>query len=116
MTNAVALAQGASNNVTFRNKIINGAMVIDQRAAGASTTATSSDSYLTCDRWNQYSATSSKYKVGQNLNSATLPAGFTNYLGVQSVGAYSPISTDVGYYIQQRVEGFNIADLAWGTS
>ena len=33
MTNAVNIAQGASNNVTFRNRIINGACVIDQSNA-----------------------------------------------------------------------------------
>ena len=40
MTQAVALAQVASVGVSedFKNRIINGAMVIDQRNAGATTT------------------------------------------------------------------------------
>jgi hypothetical protein len=45
MTNAVAIAQQGSNNTTFRNRIINGAMVIDQRNAGASFTQTTSSQY-----------------------------------------------------------------------
>jgi hypothetical protein len=31
MTLAVSIAQGGANNVTMRNRIINGAMMIDQR-------------------------------------------------------------------------------------
>ena len=60
MTNAVTVAQGGSNNVTFRNKIINGAMVIDQRNAGASVTLGTADTY-TLDRWQFGTSVASKY-------------------------------------------------------
>jgi hypothetical protein len=116
MTNAVALAQGASNNVTFRNKLINGAMVIDQRNAGASVTPTSGT--YTLDRYVCYLTQASKFTVQQNaggLTGTNLPVGFTNYLGVTSSSAYAVISTDE-FNINQSIEGFNFADMAWGTA
>ena len=113
MTNAVALAQGASNNVTFRNKLINGGMVIDQRNGGASSTP-SATTYL-IDRWRFEISQASKFTVGQNLNSVTTQAGFPNYLGFQVASAVSIGATDY-FVIDQRIEGFNFADLAWGTA
>jgi hypothetical protein len=113
MTNAVTVAQGGSNNVTFRNKLINGNMVIDQRNAGASVTPTNGQ--YTLDRWNANLSQSSKYTVQQNAGSVTPPAGFIKYLGVTSSSAYSVTSTDY-FFLEQVIEGFNIADLAWGTA
>jgi len=114
MTNAVNIAQSGSNNVTFRNKIINGAMVFDQRNAGASVGATSSAPY-TLDRYYAYAFASSKYTVQQNAGSVTPPAGFRNYLGVTSTAATTPGATD-SYTLGQNIEGYNVADLSWGTS
>ena len=113
MTLAVNIAQGGSNNVTFRNKLINGACVIDQRNAGASVTPTT-DAY-TLDRWKAQSSQSSKFSVQQNAGSVTPPAGFTNYLGVTSLSAYSVGSGDY-FAIDQRIEGYNMADLNWGSA
>ena len=97
----------------FKNRIINGAMVIDQRNAGASVTPTNGQ--YTLDRWNANLSQSSKYTVQQNAGSVTPPAGFTKYLGVTSSSAYSVTSTDY-FFLEQVIEGFNIADLAWGTA
>ena len=58
----------------FKNRIINGAMVIDQRNAGASVTQTSSYPY-TLDRWQCGGSVSSKFTVQQ---SSTAPTGFVN--------------------------------------
>ena len=96
----------------FQNRIINGAMVIDQRNAGASVTP--SNTY-TLDRWTAYSSQSSKYTVQQNAGSVTPPAGFTNYLGVTSSSAYSITSSDI-FIVRQYIEGYNIADLGFGTA
>ena len=63
----------------FKNRIINGAMVIDQRNAGASVTPTT-DAY-TLDRWTTWTYQASKFSVQQNAGSITPPAGFVNYLG-----------------------------------
>jgi hypothetical protein len=96
-----------------RNKIINGAMMIDQRNAGASVTPTASG--YTLDRWYAQLSQSSKYSVQQNAGAVTPPVGFINYLGITSTSAYSITSSDQ-FNINQRIEGLNISDLAWGTS
>jgi hypothetical protein len=114
MTNAVALAQGASNNVTMRNRIINGAMVIDQRNAGASITPTGGFTY-SVDRWQYGADPSNKVSIQQNAGSVTPPAGFTKYLGITSLSAYTSSSSDQ-INIEQRIEGYNIADLSFGTA
>jgi len=103
-----------SPNITsLRNRIINGAMVIDQRNAGASVTPTISA--YTLDRWGAAVTQSSKYSVQQNAGSVTPPVGFTKYLGVTSLSAYSVGASDY-FHLYQAIEGFNIADLGWGTA
>ena len=103
----------AATGFGFKNRIINGAMVIDQRNAGASVTPANEGYSL--DRWKSYQTTASKYSVQRNAGSVTPPAGFTNYLGVTSLSAYTVLSSDF-YTVQQVIEGFNVADLGWGTA
>jgi len=106
-----------SPNITsLRNRIINGAMVIDQRDAGASVTITntSAGTYV-LDRWQGYGTVASKFSIQQNAGSVTPPTGYINYLGVTSASAYSVGSTD-RFQVAQAIEGLNIADLAWGTA
>lgn len=103
-----------SSPYTMRNKIINGAMVIDQRNAGASVTPTANA--YTLDRWYYYcGGVASKASVQRNAGSVTPPAGFSNYAGLTSTSAYTVSATD-RFGFQQGIEGFNTADLAWGTS
>ena len=97
-----------------RNKIINGAMTIDQRNAGAAVTQNTSGIY-TLDRWQAYGAAASKFTVQRNAGSVTPPNGFTNYLGCTSSSAYT-VGASEAFTVSQIVEGFNIADLNWGTA
>lgn len=112
MTLAVNIAQGASNNVTFRNRIINGGMVIDQRNAGASVTPANGVSTYTLDRWSIYVSQASKLTAQQ---SSTAPTGFVNSLLVTSSSAYSVLTGD-DFELRQFIEGYNTADLMWGTA
>jgi hypothetical protein len=105
---------GAGNASICKNRLINGDMRVDQRNAGASVTLASGGAY-TLDRYNCQSNQASKYSVQQNAGSVTPPVGFTNYLGATSLSAYSVLSTDY-FRIQQIIEGYNIADLGWGTA
>jgi hypothetical protein len=98
----------------FRNRIINGAMVIDQRNAGALINPAVNGNYY-LDRWRAISAASSKFSIGQNAGSVTPPSGFTNYLGITSTSAYT-VGADEVFAIRQPIEGFNVADLGWGTA
>ena len=97
----------------FRNRIINGNMVIDQRNAGASVTPTSGQ-YLV-DRFYYQATQASKATAQQNAGAVTPPSGFTNYQGITSSSAYSVLSSDY-FLIRQAIEGFNVADLGWGTA
>jgi hypothetical protein len=101
------------NTFGFRNRIINGAMVIDQRNAGASVTPATSQ--YTLDRWYLGITQASKFSIQQNAGSVTTPVGFANYLGATVVSAYSITATDT-FTLRQYIEGFNTADLAWGTA
>jgi hypothetical protein len=95
----------------MRNRIINGAMVIDQRNAGASVTPTNFQ--YTLDRWAFEVRQTSKLTTQQ---STTVPSsGFKNSLLITSSSAYSVISTD-RFNLQQYIEGYNIADLNWGSA
>ena len=113
MTQAAALAAYGSNSPSNRNRIINGDMRIDQRNAGASITP--SNAQYALDRWRCYLSQASKYSVQQNAGSVTPPSGYTNYLGVTSLSAYSVGAIDI-FGIQQFIEGFNVADLGWGSA
>ena len=113
----VTEAQGGTGTSTgyygFKNRLINSAMVIDQRNAGASVTPTGGT--YTLDRWNSFVTQSSKLTIQQNAGSVTPPVGFTNYLGVTSSSAYSVISSDI-FQVSQFIEGYNIADLGYGSA
>jgi len=108
-----ASTQSTAAKVGMVNRIINGAMVIDQRNAGASVTPT--DGQYTLDRWQATLSQSSKFSVQQNAGAVTRPAGFVNYLGCTSLSAYSVGATET-FAIQQKIEGFSIADLGFGTA
>ena len=117
---SIVFADGSVNASGFignRNRIINGAMVIDQRNAGASVTptATGGSGTYTLDRWNLYISQASKLSIQQNAGAVTPPTGFGNYLGATSLSAYS-IGVSDYFFLWQAIEGFNTTDLAWGTA
>jgi hypothetical protein len=97
----------------FKNRIINGGMLIDQRNAGAAVTPTGGT--YTLDRYFYQLSQASKATIQQNAGSVTPPTGFTNYLGVTSTSAYSSGVSDF-FRIFQSIEGLNVSDLAWGTA
>jgi hypothetical protein len=107
-----------TNSLFFRNRIINGDMRIDQRKAGASLLVNGNE--YTLDRWNAISYVSSsfvqKFTTGRNLGSVTPPAGFTNYLGISVTTAYNSWASGDFFNMVQFVEGYSIADFAWGTA
>ena len=120
-TNAITDASGGNtatingytpteSNMAGRNRIINGDMRIDQRNAGASVTA--NDGVYSLDRW-LYNA----WQAGKGTlqRSTIAPAGFINSLLFTSSSAYS-VGAGETFDIQQRVEGLNVTDLAWGTA
>ena len=116
MTRAVELAQVAALGVSeaFKNRIINGAMVIDQRNAGAAVTINSSPNAFILDRWFANGESADGVFTGQQVTTA--PDGFNNSLKFTVTTADASIGATQGYTFRQRVEGFNMSDFGWGTA
>lgn len=119
MSNARELAElggsyGTGGFVGMKNRIINGAMVIDQRNAGASITINSNTAKYSVDRWYfQGENTDGVFTVQQ---SSTAPTGFTKSILITVTTADASIGSTQAYFYKQAIEGFNTADLAWGTA
>jgi hypothetical protein len=105
----------SASSMGFKNRIINGAMVISQRFGTTSNTPANGDYVL--DRFIQIQTVAGKYSVQQNAGSVSVlgATGFTNYLGCTSLSAYSIAAGDI-FAVSQRIEGYNLADLAYGTA
>ena len=123
-TTGLVFNDGSSQNTAatgfgFKNRIINGSFVIDQRNAGASTSP--SDGTYFVDRWRSVASQTSKFTT-QQTPSATetgfatrVGAGFTSYLACTSSSAYT-VGASEKFVIGQLIEGYNWADMAWGTA
>jgi len=105
---------GVDNYGNMKNRIINGAMVMDQRNNGSEINPAINNSY-SLDRWFVASTAAGKFKIGRNAGSVTPPTGFSNYAGITSLSSYSAAASDF-FQIKQIIEGHNVADLAFGTS
>ncbi len=93
-----------------KNRIINGNMTISQRVAATETTPGNGDYSL--DRWKAGLAQSGKWKYQQVTES---PDEFTKSIVLTSTSAYTPTSND-HFFLEQLIEGYNVADLGYGTS
>ena len=109
--NDTSLQGAAASPYVLKNRIINGAMVIDQRNSGASVTA--NDGVFPVDRFFYYAYVNNKGTLQQNAAAVTPPTGFYNYLGFTSSSTYS-IGAGEALTICQKIEGFNTADLDFG--
>jgi hypothetical protein len=113
-TGVLAESAGGTGTTTgyygFKNRIINGAMVIDQRNAGAAVTL-SADLYV-IDRFSCRAMTSLTSTAQQ---SSTAPTGFSKSL-LYTVGTGATAAAGDRNTIAQVIEGFNTADLGWGAA
>jgi len=100
-----------AGGLTGRNLIINGAMQVAQR--GGTTTINNNQSYSAVDRFQGIGSSGGIFDITQ---STTTPDGFKNSLKVEVTTADSSIGSTEYYVIDQRIEGSNIPQLAWGTS
>ena len=101
---------GAGNASIMKNRIINGAMVIDQRNAGAAVTGTPA---YPVDRWSMYNNTDGTYSAQQDTSA---PIGFSNSLKVTVTSADASLGSTQYLTLTQNIEGFNTADLGFGTA
>lgn len=93
----------SASSMGFKNRIINGAMVIDQRNAGASQTLTSGGLY-SVDRWQTYAYTANL--TGQRV---------TGSLGFKYAYQITGAASNTQAQFQQKIEAANSYDLAGNT-
>jgi hypothetical protein len=96
----------------MKNRIINGDMRIDQRNAGALKSVSGNDIY-TVDRWKGWASGGGVFSVQQ---SSTAPNNFNNSVVLTVTTADSSVAAGDNYRFAQPIEGYNIADLGFGTS
>lgn len=110
-SNAVLYGVAApAGGMNFRNRIINGDMRIDQRNAGAAVTTNGS---FPVDRFAALNDTDGAFSAQQDT---VAPTGFVNSLKFTTTTADSSLAATQYAAIQHRIEGLNVADLAWGTA
>ena len=117
--NAVSASNGftqentfnSASTMGFKNRIINGAMMIDQRNAGASY-AQSTTLLYGLDRWKtDIDVGTGRWSV-QQVSDA--PTGFTNSLKV-TITTQESQPASARHHVYQPIEGYNISDLGFGT-
>jgi hypothetical protein len=95
----------------YKNRIINGGMVIDQRNNGAAISVTANQ--YPVDRF-YVSANASGVISAQR--STVAPAGFVNSLSLTVTTPRTSIAATDVYGMRQTIEGFNFADFGFGTA
>jgi hypothetical protein len=96
---------------SFKNRIINGDMRIDQRNAGASATNTGATTYY-LDRWVSLGTTSAgQFSVQQDSDA---PAGFSNSAKITVTTIDSSLAASDRYTWMQRLEGYTVSDFDFG--
>jgi hypothetical protein len=95
---------------SFKNRIINGDMRIDQRNAGAAVTTSSS---FPVDRFFVFNNTDGAFSAQQD---SSAPVGFVNSLKLTVTTADASVGSTQQLLVQHRIEGFNSADLNWGSA
>ena len=121
-TNAILDASGGTtatvngfaptaSNMAGRNRIINGDMRIDQRNNGAAVTTSGA---FPVDRFLQ-SVTGGEVAISSQQDSSA-PTGFVNSTKITITTAEVSVGADDRVAFQHRIEGTNVADLAWGTA
>jgi hypothetical protein len=118
LTGVVPIANGGTGGTAgvtgFKNRFINGDMTIAQRSVGPVNNSVGGLGYDTIDRWGYWAGNTNQFSIQQ---SSTVPtgAGFTYSALITSLGAITQTASTYATY-SQRIEGYNIADLNWGTA
>ena len=105
----------ADNLGMFRNRIINGDMRVDQRFAGTSNiiAAASTGAYI-ADRWRVSNGTTSGALTVQRVRAPANPYGQVYALSAIATTAQGAMNNQDYVTLEQRIEGYNIADFGWG--
>jgi len=93
--------------ISFKNRIINGAMAVFQRG-----TAATADAVYSVDRWRLVKSNDATESASQNTDA---PVGFSYSLRNTISTGDGTIGAAQYSGFEQSIEGFNINDLNWGT-
>jgi len=105
----------AATGFGFKNRIINGAMVIDQRNAGASVSVGTATETYTLDRWLVYHATAITSNITAQQSTTVPSTGYKNSQVLTNGTTATAAAGDVNV-LQQRIEGLNVTDLNFGSA
>lgn len=105
------MAMGSS---FMRNRIINGAMVIDQRNAGASVNGSGGTKTYPVDRFYSQIYNTTGNTTGQQ--SSVAPTGFTNSMRITVQTADASVGATDQVWYGQDIEGFNVSDFGFGAA
>jgi hypothetical protein len=98
-----------------KNRIINGAMIIDQRNAGAAVTVNANSAFYPVDRFQGVGLASDGVFTLQQSTS-TPPAGLINYIRATVTTADASIAASDRYFFQQKIEANQLYDFGLGTA
>ena len=113
-TSGGACVVKATNNLSNRNLIINGAMQVRQR--GAQTGLSSGSNYGGCDRWKVQPSNLGTWSLDRDVSDAPKNKGFQYCLKLDCTTAdASPAAGDY-LILQQAIEGYLCNQLAYGQS
>ena len=98
------------NTFGFKNRIINGGMVISQR--NGTTATTTADDYPV----DRFQIANNSAATFSSVQSTTAPAGFTNSFLFTVTSADSSVTGADRTFIRHRIEGYNVSDLGFGTA
>ena len=96
-----------------KNIIINGACTINQRFGSGTYNLASSGIYFPVDRFKSWAGGTGAFTIQRSDNA---PPGFKNSMMFTVSTADTSIASTEYYTVQQRIEGYNVAHLGWGTS
>lgn len=111
-----ASTQNTAPKYGMVNRIINGAMMIDQRNAGALVSGAAGAIYPVDRTLIGAFGSATGRMSGQRSTTVPSTTTFTNSLIATVTTTDASPSADFGYCIRQVIEGVNTADLGWGTA
>jgi hypothetical protein len=108
-------AYPSAGPLSNRNMLYNGAMVVNQRGY---TSAASTTTGYSVDRWNYDHNSDSVVAVGQSTSAAAQPTGqgFTNSLHVRVTTADNSLGASQYARIRQKIEGYDVQSIKKGSS
>lgn len=110
---ATQKAQARANiDVLKKNYIINGAMMISQENG---TTAGTTSGYYPADQWSILTSAIGTGTFSAVQVASTSLAGSPNRLRLTVTAAQATVGSSLVYF-QQKIEGYRVADLQWGTA